>query len=355
MLGNILLVFIALSLLGLLSVTSSPMPGGDRGMGYGLALFFCGAGFVVLTGLLAWNLNANNCFDWIPVSGGQRNGLVFVGWLAFAMATAASAMFKTEWHDGEFPQYLRWLSQAQAAIWLPLLILIPAVFLLNGERAPGHVPDWVKIPMMTGFTLSMLMGAGLLFGWMRASAIQNAANIEYAQNQNNEQHNKNLAWIAEQKATDPIVNILALTGRFHDTDVRDSAVAKVKSHPDWEAELIRLLSETEFDTETYHFIDGNKVNHPELFVEPINRSIRRIAKEIKKRITGASDLQDWHFEHFSIERILRAIDDQFLVPGADYRPAVQELLNALNTPKPEQFKNVKFTLVPVVDDWLKKH
>jgi hypothetical protein len=355
MFGNILLVLIALSLIGLLSITSSPMPGGDRGMGYGLALFFCGLCFIVLTGLLAWSLHANNGFDWIPVSGGQRNGLVFVGWLAFAMATAASALFKTEWHEGEFPQFLRWLSQAQAAFWLPLLILIPAAFLLNASRVPGQTPDWVKIPMMTGFTLSILMGAGLFFGWMRANALQNAAKLEYAKNRDDEWHNKHLAKIAEHQPTDPLVNILALTGRFHDADVRDSAVAKLKSHPDWEAELIRLLNETEWDTQVYSFIDGNKVDHPELFVEPINRSIRRVAGEIKKRITDANDLQDWHFEHFSIERLLRAIDEQFLVPGADFRPAVQELRNALDTPKPERFKKVKFTLTPVVDAWLRKH
>jgi hypothetical protein len=355
MLGNFLLLLITLSLISLLSVTATPMPGGDRGMGYALALFFCGACFLVLTGLLTWNLSANNGFDWLPVSGVQRNGLVFVGWLAFAMATAASALFKTEWHDGEFPQFLRWLSQAQAAFWLPLLILMPAAFLLNAGREPGQAPDWVKIPMMTGFILSLLMGAGLLFGWMRVNILQNAAKIEYAKNRDDEQLNNHLTSIAQHKPTDPLVNILALTGRFHDATVRDSAVAKLKLRPDWEAELIRLLTETEWDTEVYHFIDGNKVEHPELFVEPINRSIRRVAGEIKQQIADANDLQPWHFEHFSIPRLFRAIDEQFLVPGADYRPAVQELRNALDTPKPERFKKVKFTLTPLVDEWLKKH
>ncbi len=355
MLGNMLFILAALFLIGLLNITASPIPGGDRGMGAGLLLFFCGAGFLLLTGLLTWNLSSNNCFDWIGMTGGQRNGLVFAGWLAFATGTVACALFKIEWHEGEFPQFLRWLSQAQAAFWLPLLVLVPAFVLLNFERAAGYAPDLVKIPMMTGFLLSVLIGSGLLFGWFRGNAQQQAAKIEYAKNQNKEQHDKHLAWIAEQKPTDPIVNILALTGRFHDADVRDSAIAKVKSHPDWEAELIRLLSETEFDTEVYHFIDGNQVEHPELFVEPINRSIRRLAGEVKVRIKGSNNLQDWHFEHFSLERLFRAIDEQFLLPGADYRPAVQELRKALDTPKPERFQHVKFTVTPLVDDWLKKH
>lgn len=355
MLGNFLIILIVFTLVGLLSVTASPIPSGDSGMGAGLMIFFCGAGFFLLTGLLTWNLHSNHCFDWIKMPSHQRNLVVFLGWFTFSAATFASAIFKIEWHEGEFPSYLRWLSQAQAAVWLPLLLLIPAFMLLNFERAIEVVPDYVKIPMMTGFLLSILMGLGLLFGWFRANSQQQVAIVEYKKNKNDEQHDKNLAWIAEQKPTDPIVNILALTGRFHDRDVRDSAIAKVKSHPDWEAELIRLLSETEFDTQVYQFIDGNRVEHPALFVEPINHSIRRVAGEIKNRIKDSNNLQDWHFDHFSLERLFRAIDEQFLLPGADYRPAVQALRKALDTPKPERFAKVKFTLTPLVDDWLKKH
>ena len=209
--------------------------------------------------------------------------------------------------------------------------------------------------MMTGFIVSVLMCLGVLYGAFRASIKQQAAKVEYVKNQNDEQHNRHLEWIAKQKPSDPIVNILALTGRFHDSDIRDSAIAKIKSHADWEAEMIRLLNETEFDKEVYHFIDGNAVEHPELFVEPINRSIRRVAGEIKRSIKDSNNLQDWHFEHLSLERLFRAIDEQFLLPGADYRPAVQELRKALDTPKPERFKDVKFTVVPLVDHWLKKH
>jgi hypothetical protein len=179
--------------------------------------------------------------------------------------------------------------------------------------------------------------------------------VEQAKAQNDELNESHLKWIAEQKPTDPIVNILSLTGRFHDSPVRDSAIAKVKSHPDWEAELIRLLSETEFDTEVYQFIDGNKVDHPEQFVEPINRSIRRVAGEVKASIKDSNNLQDWHFEHLGLPRLFRAIEEQFMLPGADYRPAVQALRKALDTPKPERFEKVKFTVTPLVDDWLKKH
>ncbi len=72
MFGNILLVLIALSLFGFIQITSSPIPGGDRGVGAGMMIFICGAGFILFSGLLALNLGWNNCFDWIPAPAGQR-------------------------------------------------------------------------------------------------------------------------------------------------------------------------------------------------------------------------------------------------------------------------------------------
>jgi hypothetical protein len=355
MLGNILIIFTILSLFGLISVTASPMPGGDRGVGAAFAMVICIGAFFVFTGLLAWAAGARNCFDWLETSGGARSLLILFGWLAIAVAICSSAVFKGEWHNGEFPVYLKWLSQSYTHYWLPFLVLGSLFYLFNMERTAGAAPEFVKIPIMAGFSLSVLMCLGIFYGALKASVKQQAAKAEYAKNQDDEQHDKHLAWIAEQKPSDPIVNILALTGRYHDADIRDSAIAKVKSHPNWEAEMIELLSETEFDTEVYHFIDGNQVDHPELFVEPINRSIRRVAEKIKSSIKDSNNLQDWHFEHLSLERLFRAIDEQFSVPGADYRPAVLELRKALDTPKPERFKDVKFSVTPLVDHWLKQH
>jgi hypothetical protein len=352
MLGNILFAISVFFLFGFLNVTSSPMPGGDRGVGYALMMIICGGGFFVSTGLLAWKLGANHCFDWL---GERSRVLLLLGWFAFAISTMGSALFKTEWHAGEFPQYLQWLSQAQAAIWLPLLVLLPAFGLLNFGKAAPEVPYFIQIPIKIGFSISVLMLLGLVFGYFQATSKQAAYQLTEQKNRTDNQHNEHINYISEQKPDDPILNILALTGRFHDADVRELAVAKVKSHADWEAELIRLLNDTEWQSEVYQFIDGNQVDHPELFVEPIKKSIRRCAKKIRDDIKDSNNLQDWHFEHLSIERLFRAIDEQFSLPGADYRPTVMELRTALDTPKPERFKKVRFALTSVVDDWLKKH
>lgn len=356
MLGNILLVFLSLSLIALVQLTSSPAPGGDRGVGYAFAMILYGGAFALFSGLLAWYAGKNGLFNWAPLAPQNRNLLIFSGWLSFFFAVAFSAMFRSEWHPGELPQLLKWLADAMAAVWLPILVLVPLAVLINSEKQVAAPELWVKIPFLAGMGICALIGLLLMFGWFRASARQNAEQVEYQQQREQSQHQQHLDKIAAHQPEDPLVNILSLTGRYHDADVRNAAVEKVKSRPDWEAELIRLLNDTEWQSYVYQFIDGNEVPHPELFVEPINRSIRRTAAEIRSRITGANDLQDWHFEHFSIERLLRAIDEQFSkVPGVDFRPAMLELKAALDTPKPERFQKVRFTTTQIVDDWLKKN
>jgi hypothetical protein len=58
---------------------------------------------------------------------------------------------------------------------------------------------------------------------------------------------------------------------------------------------------------------------------------------------------------FNIDRLLRAMDEQFSNQGVDYYPNVTKLKQALQTTPPERFKGVHFTATDVVENWLKKH
>ena len=169
MLGNLLLFPVVLFLIGLLYYTASPAPSGDYGVGYSLMLVIFGGGFVLFSALLTWNLSLNNGFDWIQTPGTQRSLLVFVGWVAFMIATFLSASLRTAGPETGVPPFLYWLSQAYAAYWLPMLMLVPVVLLLNLEREAGVAPDFIKIPIKTGFLLSVLMGLGVFFASLRAN------------------------------------------------------------------------------------------------------------------------------------------------------------------------------------------
>jgi hypothetical protein len=356
MIGYLLFGITFLFYIGLISINiSQPKTAGDAGMGYGLALFALSAGFALSSLLLTISVAWKEGFLWVSDQAVRRTWLVGAGWLFLAATTFACAVFKWEWHEGEFPQYLRWLAVANGQLWIPLFMFVPYFMLLSLEIKSSVPVQAYSIPLMVGFTISAVCATGLLYGWVKISAQSQAAQIQRIHEDDRRIHQEHLSYISEQKPTDPIVNILSLTGRFHEEDVRTAAIAKIKEHPDWEADLIRLLDNEYYFSEVYTFIDGNKVDHPDLFPQPINRSILLMASQIKKQILEANNLQHWHFENYGIERLLRAIDEQFLNRGVDFRPAVVKLREALSTKPPERFKNVRFTITPVVDKWLKKH
>ncbi len=345
MIGNILLVLTALFLIGLLSSTASPSPGGDAGVGRAYAIFFCAIGFVLLSGLLTWNLAWNNCFDWVQLPGIQRHALVFIGWIAFITAILLCVGLIMGGYGDGTPQFIRWLSQAKAGYWLPLLMLVPAFMLLNFKREAGFAPDFVKIPMIMGFLLSVLMGLGYLFGLVRSAMQLRADKIEYKKNEPVRQREEDLALIADQTPTDPITKILDLTGRFQDKDVREAAVAKIKLHSGWEAELIPLLSNWVWDTKVFAFIDGNSLEHPEQFVEPINRNLLRFANELKDRLRDDID----------VELLCRVLDERFKDSSALFRPNMLQLQKALEV-EPRSYKRESFDKYRIaVKNWLNSH
>jgi hypothetical protein len=348
--GATLLFYIGLTLLNL-----SKPPSGQNGMGLFYIIPFLAIGFAISSLILTLCVGWKNGFDWVSTAGTPRNLLIGGGWLSLVATTIFCIFFKWEWHQGGYPLFLRWLALANGQVWIPLLMLVPYFFLLNTELRASVSLNTYKIPLMICFALSVIYSMGLLFGLLRDSAQQQVARMEQMSADEIRRHDEHLSYIAEQKPTDGILNILALTGRFHAEDVREAALDKIKSHPNWEDELIDILNNDYYYHHVYTFIDGNKVEHPEKFLKPLNQSILWMANDIRKSIKDSNNLQDWHFEHFGIERLFRAIDEQFLNKGMDFRPAVLKLQEALKTTPPERFKNVRFTVTPVVNEWLKKH
>jgi hypothetical protein len=165
--GNILLILTLLTLFGLASVLSKPTPGGDAGMGHAFVLFISGGAFILFSGLFALNIAWNNCFDWVFVPAANRNLMIFIGWVMFIVVVFAIGSLRTEMPSDKLPGYVWWLSRSGAIVWLPILLLVPMLWLLNAERQAGFAPDFVKIPIMTGLNLCTLIAAGLLWGYFK--------------------------------------------------------------------------------------------------------------------------------------------------------------------------------------------
>lgn len=350
--GNIFLGLSALSYLLLLFANSSkPAGSGDNVMGYGLAMAFLGLCLALCTLVLLLILAFNGGFNWISESAGPRLLLVLAGWAGFSATVFFSAIFK--WEKVDMIPGMQILA-GHAAVWLPLLLLVPCLLLLNEGLRGNAAPLLYKVPLIVAFAVSMLGGLILLRGWFVSASASQMARIEAAQTEDAEMHKRHLEEIAKADPQQSILTLLPFTGRFHDKAVREAALARIKTNPDWETKLLELLDNEHYYHEVYTFIDDNKTAHPERFAEPLQRSIFRLAEDVRKYIRNDDHPQNWHLEHFDIERLLRGLD-QFENQGVDYRPAVQAVYDALSEPQPAHLKPVRFNVETDLKNWLRRH
>ncbi|MGA0557845.1 hypothetical protein ACO2Q8_14405 [Larkinella sp. VNQ87] len=357
MLAYLFAVLTAVFFIGLTWFTASkPSLVGENAMGYGLGLFFWGAGFALVSLLLTITLNVRGGFDWIAPAGSIRTLLILFAWLVVALTTFFCAVFKWEWHSNTlYPAFLREVAVRQGQFWIPLFWLVPC-FLSLPASGPSLIPlTFLKVSFGLALVLGTVFAGGLLVGYVRESDRLSEANRAYHAEREDTWHRQNLETIAAQKTDDPIINLLGYSSRYQPDDIRQAALAKIKAHPNWEAEILALLQSEWGYREVYYFLDGNPVEHPDQFVGPLNQSIGWLSASIRADLKDSNNLQHWSFDSYGIDRLLRALDQQFLNRGVDFYPAVLQLRQALDAPRPERFKGVRFSITASVDQWLARH
>ncbi|WP_113923578.1 hypothetical protein [Cognataquiflexum aquatile] len=327
-----------------------PNLGGDGAMGYGLGLAFLGFGFALSSIGLFVGLARVGLFGYFVPDPFWRNLLAVILCVAFVITVFFSAALKWD-NITEAVSFSPWLANMNSLIWFPLLIFIPSFLVLFLGKELSFAP--VRIFFSIGFLFSLVFTIGMLIDWLVYQSKQQKEMISQIQTQDKEQYETYMREIEGLDSTQSILGILALTGRYHDAEVREAAVAKIKSRPDWESELIGILVSEYNYHYAYDFLDGNMVDHPALFTEPVRLSILQMAADIRSAIPDSNNLQEWSFDHFGIERLLRVVDGQLAGQGMDFYPAILEVREALDTTPPERFKGVKYSVIPVLDKWLK--
>ncbi|SFE70940.1 hypothetical protein [Spirosoma endophyticum] len=357
MLGYIFFFITVLFYIGLAMIMPpKPITGGNNSMGYGLALVYLSLGFAVSSLILTISIRSAGGFDWVSSEALTRTGLVLLAWLGVALTIFFCALFKQEWHeDGLYPSFLHWIAMGYGQLWIPLLWLMACLLSLNPAWLSTLPLQAFNIPFWVGLSISTLYSGGLLVGYVRESVQQAQARVARQLDDEKRWHQIRLDEVAAYKSGDPIITLLGYSGRYQDDDVRQAALVKIKAHPNWEAELLDLLTHKRGDREVYNFLDGNLVDHPGEFVEPLKQSILRLSASIKADIKDSNNLQSWSFEMYGVDQLLRAIDDQFSGQGNEFYPDVIRLQQALNTPPPERFKGIHFATTDLVNTWLARH
>lgn len=331
MLGNILIIISLISYGLLANLLSKPMPGGDYGVGYSYAFLYLGAGFIISTGLLAWNMNLNHCFDWVLR---YRNILVFVGWIAFA----TMVFWTLEYH--------------KAFILWHLLVFGLCIYLINAQQTAGFPPAWAKTAMQVSFAASLLI-AVVIWGALGKVPVMNTiyniqskiASLSY---------NK-----AEYKATlDKIMNyndtninwLLKFAEPKMDKKLRENAIAKIKTYPNLEEQLIAILTQKDlatrwaYDDDSYYvyaYLEDNRVEHREKFIQPIKYSLKVFAIRAENDLYDPYKRELWSL---NLESFCRALEFQFKDYAKEFKPSMLKLQQVLAAEYPERIseKHIKW-------------
>lgn len=351
-LGNIFLTIATLIfLLFASSVIGKDAPrGGDASIGYVWSIVIFNLVFLGCMIVVALSVGSKGGFDWISADKGTRFLLVTIGLIAAMVTSALSGFFKGE--PGPTAAVIKAFS-GFIPLLIPLILISTGAILLNDGLRMAVPAQVYKIPLMFVFGIGVLgLSAGVI-GWMILSgqnAAQQSASIQADQDRN---HQNFLNEIDTCDVTKDMSRILIFTDAHHDPEVRRKAIEKIRSNPQWQQELVRLL-ENEGPIEAFEFLASNEVDDKALFITPVNSGILSVADWIRKQIRKADQEHHFYPELFSreVERILRTVD-KLEDTGAHFRPAVRELRAALD--EPNKANKIKLNCITMLDNWIKKH
>ena len=349
--GNLFLAIAILIFLGLNTGSlSRSAPGGDAGVGYAWGIIILTLGFILMMTLITIIISVKGGFDWISVSRSARIGWVTAGLLSILFTFGMSMLMRHE--GGPVPALLRVFTKF-VPIAVPLVLIIAGFILLNQplrNAVPVAIYKWPLILITVVGFAGTLSAIGSFVG---QSAKNTSAAIKARAEGDDENTRRMLADIDSCDVTKNMVFILVYTGKNQDKEVYERSVAKVKTNPQWQQELVRLL-QTDWATEPFQFLASNEVDDPAMFLEPVREGVLIQARLIRESIRNASHPSHYYEGQFSweVERVLNTVD-RFKGKGVDYKPAIQELRDAFN--EPSEYEKPKWYAIKLIEQWLKKN
>ncbi|MCB0645911.1 MAG: hypothetical protein KDC49_04575 [Saprospiraceae bacterium] len=344
--GNLALVVASIIYLVLTNETlfKNPPRGGDAVVGYAWMLIM-GGGLISLcllitTGMLAWT----GKLDWVNQLPQKRNFLILVG---IVIIIVGYVFFLFGENPIDLPLIFRFIVKGLPVILPPMLIFAAAV-LLNSEAGSAH-PLTYKIPIFTG------IGAGIIaFIFIISFKIQRDMAIAKDRVDFHDKiHNDHLNNIEKTDVSKDMVFLLVYTDSNHPSDVREKALAKIKSRADWQEELAARLG-NDWAPEVFTFLASNDVPDKSLFIDAVKSGVYTQARLIREGIENCRDVYDCYQGRFfyEVDRVLRTVD-KFKSSENSFVPEVQSMQRALQ--QSTNFKKPKFDALKLVENWISKN
>jgi hypothetical protein len=348
--GNILLFISALIFAMSAGSLGKAPPQNDGAVGYYWSLIIVNLAFTIVMILVALIIGYKGGLDWVSAKKSSRVLLVSIGLLTALVTSGLSGILKYE--HGPVPGLIR-IYSSFVPVLVPLVLIIAGFILLNSSLRNAVPIAVYKWPLAL---ISVIGLSGTVFaiaGFISDSSRNQAAKIESIRKGDDANHQRMLDQIDSTDINKDMVFIFVFTDANQDTDIREKAVAKIKTNPQWQQELIARL-QNDWAPEAFNFLASNAVDDPSLFLEPVKAGVLIQAKLIRESIRNASHPSNFYRGQFSweVERVLRTVD-RFKNQGVDYRPAVKELRAAFN--ESSEYEKPKWTAMEMVEKWMKEN
>lgn len=351
MFANISLVLTFLVYLALLKFGSEKVPGGDYGVGHSLLGFLLYGGLLLTSLTTTVAIASNGGFAWAPGQGGARKVLLGLGWVAFCITT----IVVTGYHSGDekLPFWMNWILWSGGRFWWPLLTLGAAFLLANASFWAGKTPSdasapagFFQIAMKIAFFLNVLFCLGMFLqiqlNRARAGAAVDKSNETFP---DLEEVNR-VACISDSSA-----RALWYIGHSKKFGVRNEAYLKLSKFEDMNGELMRVFNLEHDYWELYGFLAGYNQIPSDDFEVHFERSIRRLAGQIRAQDAHESFQKSKELDGLNICRLVETLDKRFFASEIDYRPAMRNLQEVLAAEPKEVFQKER----EAVAEWLKAH
>ncbi len=347
-LGNLLLLIALIIYFSVLSmVYGNHSRSGDSGVGYAFSMLIANAGFIICIGLITLIIYNKGGFSWVNPLWNISMGWWVFG--AFVLAMTGNFFFSFGEGNSALPQMLNQLFKFVLPGLLPMLILLGAAILLN-ESWQSAVPSIVyKLAANIAVGSGLLVIALFVFGQFKQAA-------ELQKEEDNRKDNSFYDSMNQIDAVDVnngIWSLLIYTDKNQHPEIREKALAKLKTRSDWEQELLRLLN-SDSAPEAITFLASNDVTDKAIFSQALIQGILNQSKLIRENIRQCRDKYDLYEDKFcwEVERIILSVD-RFVYLNVDYQPALQELYKSLD--EPTNFKKPKLRAKSILNKWIENH
>jgi hypothetical protein len=336
-LGNVLLgVTALLFLLFTFETFGKSAPGGDAAVGWAWLITFYHLAVLVCLSLVAAIIGWQGGFAWVSESG---SGGRFM-WVGGGLLVALFGSMLVAFREGPI---VSWLGNFLPGT-IHLLLIIGFGMILNGGTA-------YRLPLLLAVGLGAVPCGLILFTSIKAKAGSYFAAVKGA-GRPDENDLRMIGEIERHDASKGLSNLLIFTDFNKDKSVREPALAKIKSQPDWQQQLAEGLRKR-WATEVFTFLAGNEVDDKNLFAEPLHAGILMQAELIREKIGEAYQGHHLYEGQFmwETERVLKTLE-RFEGNGQDYRPEMQVLRKAFNASS--KIRKPNFVCLRYLDNWLKK-